>query len=62
MRPSKLGLAEGPVRQTTTVISLALFLQGRKSKDTTAEVLIVLDQMDIFQVLREPKTKTCLGT
>lgn len=27
MRPSKLGFAEGPVRHTTTVISLALLLQ-----------------------------------
>lgn len=27
MSPSKVGLAEGPVRQTTTVISLALFLK-----------------------------------
>lgn len=30
MRPSKLGLAEGPVRHTTTVISLALFLKQSK--------------------------------
>lgn len=30
MRPSKLGLADGPVRHTTTVISLALFLKQSK--------------------------------